>query len=722
MKMLILPIIMALCMQVLAAPASYSLKTYSGWTPSVDGSLNEWPETAFIDSIQSDANVFARSSTLPWTRNEFQMKLYGTYDSLWIYFAVKVIADDSVHMPDSAGSVSTGDNLKVNPSGQKKSFYIGANGKVSLSTSSPFVLNSTLFARFLKSTYTGNLPHYEFKLSRIVVDPLKSEQFILSIGSEDTDNRQQTSLCYLAPGVDYTGSKQDWLSNPWDNPAYYPTFKLIEDTVISDTTGIPHVFWSTAAKNNYPLFVSTKGPAIKGPAILHEGKIASGSVRASTGAMEPNFAIGNGIDGTQGRSSFVWIRDLCHSTGSVTMAKLRGEYRDNWAGSAFCNSGPIALRIGVVDFSGNISSHGGEGNVPDNAVWTDPLNPLSIIMGYNVTIPTLMALKNKTIQAPAGRTAGSGSAVLDGNFFEIDITDQVNWILSHTGTNKGSYSGQYAIVFLTQPGDGTNGKINLYSDETGKDSLLTSAPWTPDGNSLHLYMRSKNLTLDTATSHCVYASSPFSFATATYFSKKNTIQDTGAIRLALDTARNLPSMQMPLLSCKLAEKDSTGTTRDSVRLVFHTKQAAIYLIPADTLWVSKWTGALWQKVPGVGLHSTRKTVLVNQPLPGRYTLIADTIGRTDIELNLKNIMTNPFSIYSTSSGFDIYFTLSKTSKCAIALYNTQGKLISTLLNDIYSNGMHRVISSRNITLPTGVYIARMVTTDERHSLPVLILK
>jgi hypothetical protein len=166
---------------------------------------------------------------------------------------------------------------------------------------------------------------------------------------------------------------------------------------------------------------------------------------------------------------------------------FRGEFRDGWAGNPFCNAGPIAIRCGIVDFQGNLDTWGGAEYVPEIADWQDPFNPLCVCRGYICPIPT-EAEEIINYTAPAGRPAETEPSILDKQFAEIDITDQVNWILSHTGVNRGTFSGQYAIAFCTDIGAGSTGKIYLYADETGSGYLDygSDTPWTQDGNTAHI--------------------------------------------------------------------------------------------------------------------------------------------------------------------------------------------------------------------------------------------
>ena len=115
-------------------------------------------------------------------------------------------------------------------------------------------------------------------------------------------------------------------------------------------------------------------------------------------------------------------------------------------------------------------------------------------MGYDSCNMPLEAEEIININMPAGRPGDSVPPVQDSQFIEIDVTDQVNWILSHTGENRGTYSGQYAVVFLTPIGMGSTGKFYLYANEACDGPVFSSEnPWTQDGNTMHLVVESNDL-------------------------------------------------------------------------------------------------------------------------------------------------------------------------------------------------------------------------------------
>jgi hypothetical protein len=245
------------------------------------------------------------------------------------------------------------------------------------------------------------------------------------------------------------------------------------------------VLWYKAKSNKYPVYECKPGPCLDKDSKILEGMIATGTVAQHSGSSGPHFVIGSGLNDKQGRCGFVWSRDLNSCSGTVTSAKFRAEYRD---GNGWCNGGPIAVRCGVVDYRSDLDFWGGVDKVPEMAEWQDYLNPLNNSMGFNWQSPDnngdgerdLMAEEIIHIRAPAGRPGKSSASVLDGQFFEIDITDQTNWILSNQG--------QFAIVFLVPPNEGNTGKANTYSSENQEMPGGSDNPWTTDGNTVHIVL------------------------------------------------------------------------------------------------------------------------------------------------------------------------------------------------------------------------------------------
>ena len=249
-----------------------------------------------------------------------------------------------------------------------------------------------------------------------------------------------------------------------------------------------HVMWYKATTNAYNLQASNPGPGLAAGVTVHESIIASGGVAQHSGAASTALVFGSGLDDAQGRCAFFWSLDLDNATGTATSAKIRAEYRDGWCGNALCNSGTINIRAGVADFQGNCDTWGGPEYVPETADWQDFLNPISSSMGYDFMTPTLQSEEVINYTAAAGRPDDFSPSVLDGQFFDVDVTDQVNWILQN--------SGHYAIMLLVPVGEGNTGKVNSYSEENGPGIPVgcdSDNPWTQDGNTCHLVIESDDL-------------------------------------------------------------------------------------------------------------------------------------------------------------------------------------------------------------------------------------
>jgi hypothetical protein len=249
-----------------------------------------------------------------------------------------------------------------------------------------------------------------------------------------------------------------------------------------------HVFWYKATTSAYSITDCEPGPCLDAASVIHEGMSATGTVAQHSGSSESgSFNFGSWLYDQQGRCAFYWSLDLSNATGTATAAKLRGEYKDGFAGNSMCNPGPISIRYGVADFQGNLDTWGGPDYVPETADWQDFLNPLSSSMGYDFMTPTLGAEETINVTAPESRGAEFNASVLDGQFFEVDVTEQVNHIL----TNQGSH----AIVLLVAPNQGSTGKIGALASEDGVRPNGSDNPWSQDGNSMHLVVESSDLAM-----------------------------------------------------------------------------------------------------------------------------------------------------------------------------------------------------------------------------------
>lgn len=225
-KMIVLCVFLAVAM-VAAAPMTFEvLKLNSEITMNVDGNLGEL-DGYFIDSLTTGDNCYAWDVGWDWNTSRFNYSLYASHDDAKVYFAMKVLQN---YYLESGNSTGCSDAFKINPGGQAMAIYIFFNGSVTVNPSCPYTQGSTFFAG---SNVTGNgtgLPTVEFSLDKSVIDPFGMNTFQLSVGFEEGDSPASDCMktMYGAVGAEYTGNKQDWASNPWDNPLYYPTFNLTE--------------------------------------------------------------------------------------------------------------------------------------------------------------------------------------------------------------------------------------------------------------------------------------------------------------------------------------------------------------------------------------------------------------------------------------------------------------------------------------------------------------
>lgn len=281
--------------------------------------------------------------------------------------------------------------------------------------------------------------------------------------------------------------------------------------LVQVTFSTTHVFWYNCIKKNYGL-QENPGPNLPVNIIKHEGWIISGSGSPrDQSRYETVFAIGE-ESYNRAKCAYIWSADLNNMNGNCSKAALRAEYFDGKIYSNYlaCKPGPIYIRLGIVDFTGNLDAWGGANQIPINSRWADGLNPLNSDMGFNPEIPSLFAQETLTFIMDSARSSLNSNSKLDKKFVEIDVTEQVNWILSHTGkTNplKVGDSASYAIAFLVKSYDRTVGSFFTYSHE---DSSFpgggSDLPWTTDGNTVHLVVESDNLTPISAEKR---SSSPF---------------------------------------------------------------------------------------------------------------------------------------------------------------------------------------------------------------------
>ncbi|OGJ89654.1 MAG: hypothetical protein A2268_07100 [Candidatus Raymondbacteria bacterium RifOxyA12_full_50_37] len=242
-----------------------------------------------------------------------------------------------------------------------------------------------------------------------------------------------------------------------------------------------HVFWHKALENSYDL----EAVGVPAASIVHEGPMASAMFAVGLGYAGAGIVIGSAATDDQAWCAVMWAGSLNHDSLSlqVDSAFLRGEYSDGWINDGFCNAGPIYLKKAVVDVSFGIMMYGGPENIPEDAAWAD-LDPMNSL-GFNMPIIEGTDTYD-TISGVAGRSAWDQASVLDSQFARIDITEQVNYILAN--------SGQFAIVLLTEMGQGSLGKINLYANEactltyTSENGSVNGSdnPWTQDGNTSHI--------------------------------------------------------------------------------------------------------------------------------------------------------------------------------------------------------------------------------------------
>jgi hypothetical protein len=208
-----------------AAPSTYNiLKLPAGATPVMDGTLTEWDDVYFIDSLESNVNCLA-SDHPPWTPANIQFMVYGAWDTSKVYFAVRIVHDDVYHICGSDGQCGC-DNITITYDGRSEIFKIFSDNTIVFNPSCPFG-PTTMQGNCNAFGGNGNtLPSYEFSLDRAILDRLGTG-FQLFLGSEDEDDAIGSCLneTYVGLGIEHTG-RYDFGQSQLFIPLYYPTYYL----------------------------------------------------------------------------------------------------------------------------------------------------------------------------------------------------------------------------------------------------------------------------------------------------------------------------------------------------------------------------------------------------------------------------------------------------------------------------------------------------------------
>ena len=252
-----------------------------------------------------------------------------------------------------------------------------------------------------------------------------------------------------------------------------------------------HVFWYKCITNNY-LINDSLGPDLPSNCIRHEGKILSSAFRQSEANITSKFIIGN--YNSAGYCAVIWSKDLMNFSGAVSNAFLQFELTQPSLSSGAVTAGPIFVRVGVVDFSKSIQEvwHSPD-SVSDTAIWLDNSNQIGWSMNFDADTNFLAAETLITLYSPSlstfNCTESCPDSTLKSRFFRIPILTQVNWILMHTGIDRGRYHGQYGIVFLVDKQHIATGRVYSIADEACKTQIYDTFSWSKDGNTIHLFVQ-----------------------------------------------------------------------------------------------------------------------------------------------------------------------------------------------------------------------------------------
>ncbi len=506
--------------------------------------------------------------------------------------------------------------------------------------------------------------------------------------------------------------------------------KLIVTTLISmplllgaQSQSVPssepnHVFWYNCIENRYNIS-QNPGPNLSPDCIKHQGMVVSAKRRQSEGNQEPSFGLGNGPSNA-GFCSFVWFKDLNNLQGKAVFAKVRGEYRDNYAGKPYCTPGPMHIRCGVVDYANNINDIWGDiESIPATATWMDHENPLYWSMNYSADTNKLAAEEIIDVTAPQGVTNDIDDAVLDKMFFEIDVTEQVNWILSHTFSNKGRLSGQYAIVFLTEMGDGTTGRVNLYSDESAARNITTANPWTNDGNTLHLVGQMN-------VNQIVNVKNTRYHMEVNIVTMANELVNNPVVILKPDSTEVVSTNLRKLISFDISIDSVLSAAFSSGTLCFNYSKIDISDLMAQAIRFYYLNGSVWDSVGGI-VDTVAKTVTVAVSHFSTFGVFIPTnttgsgLAHVQASAFMLSVAPNPFAV---SAG--IAFSLKSALMVDIAAYDIRGHLVKTLVNSAYPAGSHQIafdgMNRESKPLSSGIYFIRMKAGNREMMKQVQIMR
>ncbi len=342
-------------------------------------------------------------------------------------------------------------------------------------------------------------------------------------------------------------------------------------------------------------------------------------------------------------------------------------------------------------------------------------------MNYSADTNRLAAEKYISVTVPQGVRSDGEDAVLDKKFFEIDVTDQANWILSHTGTNKGKYSGQYGIVFLTKMGDGTTSKVNLYSDEAN-GSIITANPWTTDGNTIHLVLQSDSLYSTGLLPYTITKSFPTFYIIITFFLHKNVSLTNDSI-ICFPNNHIYSDLFIKTAGCSLWIAPSLAANMDSMTLAFNIDTSVINRNCDTSLHISQYDGTNWIQISSA-YNKVQKQVLAKISGSGSYAVLVEKGCYVNTEASLSGLRPFIVTISNPSMGqMNVLCQFGHSGACRLRLYGINGCLLFDQHYDVNKPGKQVfALSLMDKPLVTGLYILRFDFAGQSHSRRVVFLR
>jgi hypothetical protein len=200
--------------------------------PIIDGDLSDWNENYKIKTAITENNVYQIVS-MPLDAKDWNADYYCAWDDKWMYFGIRVTADDKI----VRGNNDLSDCVYIIPTvlDHGKWIYLFNNvlgyGNPSFCAGNPININT--FSCGVNMYGNGVFPTYEFKMDMPVLrscapgNGIDSLKIMVGTIDDESDSGWGPDLGF---GVEYLGQKYYYESQcyyPWT----YPTYKLVGEYI-----------------------------------------------------------------------------------------------------------------------------------------------------------------------------------------------------------------------------------------------------------------------------------------------------------------------------------------------------------------------------------------------------------------------------------------------------------------------------------------------------------